>query len=282
MNKQSQDELLTIIHKMKEMGLETKHIRDIEVELKVLKEPWLARVKASLFKHWRLLVGEYQETEDLANLINKGIREELSKEERIVVQAQILDFLKVIPASFFAALNVVLPIPGTSFLTPLILQKAGLLPSRWQEAHMLSMLQKEERKLRSEGFFMIASSIEELRTCIEMESDARQKHLSLLLHWDLNQNGQWDPEERRAYQEEVTKINTLAAKHCHKHSWYIMQSGFVFGPTSFSRLPKEDPNLLVRFDTKTKWVALCDLTDVEHLRNQSESTPSQLTPEADD
>jgi hypothetical protein len=270
MQQKSSEELQQILQKMDSIGLDTSHINGLNTEMQALKEPWLVRIKSGFLKQLGHIRGEYRETGDLAALLNKGIKEKLSKEERSIVHTQLLDFMKVLPAGLFAAANAALPIPGTSLLTPLILQKSGLLPSRWKESHILYLLQTEEQKLRKQGLTELAEEIEDLRHSIELESDERDENLSLLLHWDANQNGKWDAEERQAYQNEIKKVCTLAKKHAHKQRWYVLEEGMVFGPTTFSKLPVDDNSMLVRFDSKCKWVALSDLTDVAHLRGQIE------------
>ena len=271
-----------IIQKMNDLGLETAHIHDLQNELVAIREPWLKRVTSTLSKHWRFVQGEVSETGDLAALLNKGLRTKLNKEEKRKVQDQLIDFLKVFPAGAFATANAVLPIPGTSLLTPILLQKAGLLPSQWQEAHLLNLLQKEEYALRSQGHRAIAKQFEELQNTLKIQAQDREKHVSLLLHWDENQNGEWDDEERTAYQRELEQIKEWATIHQHTLKWYVLQSGLVFGPTTFARLPKNDSEMLIRFDTKSKWVALSDLNDVEHLRGHTSDPLPQSTTEDDD
>ena len=111
------------------------------------------------------------------------------------MRSQMLDLLKVVPAGLIAATNSVLPVPGTSMLTPWLLVKLGLMPSRWREAHVLSQLQQESKRLRDQGFVDAAADIDALRHSIEDEADRREvaeREASLLTHWDANQNGVWD------------------------------------------------------------------------------------------
>jgi hypothetical protein len=79
-----------------------------------------------------------------------------------------------------------------------------------------------------------------------------------LLHWDQNQNGQWDPKEIQAYQDECHRSKELSQKQGHIRKWFISQNGLVFGPITFDKLPEDDPDLLVKFAAQTKWVALVD------------------------
>ena len=269
MQSKSSEDLQHILAKMDSFGLETNHIKELNTEMQALKEPWLVRIKSGFLNQLKLLKGEYKETGDLAALLNKSLKEPLTLEERSKVQAQLFDFMKVLPAGLFAAVNAALPIPGTSIFTPLILQKSGLMPSRWKEAHILHLLQQEEINLRKQGLSELAIEMEDIRHKIELEADQRNDNMSLLLHWDSNNNGQWDESEQKAYLNEVQKVTTLAKRYAHKLRWYVLEQGLVFGPTTFSRLPVDDSTMLIRFDSKCKWVALSDLSDVAHLRGRT-------------
>lgn len=251
------EEIKQITEKMKAIGLDTSHLDEIQEELSILQRPWLAKIKYSVKKHLTHVKGEVFESVEMTKLLRKGVTN-LNAKEKEIIRAQLLDFAKIIPAGFIAASNAILPIPFTSVLTPMLLQKMGLLPSRWNEAHILHLLQEEEENLRSRGLLQLANSIHKVHDSIEEDAVVREKHLSLLLHWDENQNGQWDQEEIAAYQAECAKIHSLTQTHGYTRNWFLSQNGLVFGPTTFDTLPKDDQELLIKFGTQTKWVALMD------------------------
>ena len=281
MNHTNSEDLQYIVEKMDGLGLNTDHVEALQRELCALKEPWLQRIQSSLSKHWTFLREEIKETGELALLLNKSIKTDLSEEEKGRVKSQLMDFLKLFPAGCFASANAILPIPGTSMLTPLVLQKAGLLPSQWHSARIVSLLQEEEKQLRKKGHTSIATQLEQTRLNIVREDQERQKHYSLLLHWDLNKNGKWDPDELELYKQEVEKVKALAVDHQHQSKWYVLQSGMVFGPTTFARLPVDDSEMLVCFESQSKWVNLSDLTDVAHLRGQASENLLTSSPQSE-
>ena len=242
---------------MKAMGLDTSHLDEVQEELSILERPWMAKIKHALRKNYRHVKGEMLESLEMTSLLRKGVHN-LTAKEKEKIRTQLLDFAKVLPAGFIAAANAVLPIPFTSVLTPMLLQKMGLLPSRWNEARILHLLQEEEEMLRSRGLLQLASSVHKIYDSIEMDAYNRERHLSLLLHWDENENGLWDQDEIEAYQAECVKMKSLSLQQGHTRNWFISQNGLVFGPTTFDDLPEDDPDLLVKFGTKTKWVALLD------------------------
>lgn len=261
-----------IIQKMQHLGLETNHLDDIQSELQALEKPWLAKITHSVQKHFQFVQGEIRETKEMASLLRKGMNN-LTEDEKETVKRQLLDFAKIVPAGLIAATNAILPIPGTSIFTPMLLQKAGLLPTQWNEAYLLELLQKEESRLRSQGLLELAGQLHTISTDIHTHTNNKAVHLDVLLHWDANNNGVWDPEEIEAYQQECKRVQDLARSKTHAQAWYVCQHGLVFGPITFAKLPKHDEDLLVRYEYKTKWVALVDLTDVEHLRSDISPTP---------
>lgn len=92
---------------------------------------------------------------------------------------------------------------------------------------------------------------------IRTESDSRNQMCNLLQIWDDNKNGIWDPEEIEAYNNEVCLVHQHLEFDKPKRQWYILQDGFVFGPTS---LPEsfENTEALISFGGQTRWVRLKD------------------------
>lgn len=217
------------------------------------------------------LKGEVEESKELATLLKRRIAsgESLSPEEQDQVRNQLLDVFRIVPAGVLAAVNWSLPIPGTSWFTPLLLKHLGLLPSRWREAHALSVLEKEVEHLRSIGQEKQADSLDRLITQLEEEADARdmiERDAALLSHWDKNNNGVWDPEELEAYQAALHKTRLRAASQGHRKLWFFQLHGNVMGPgrlSEFSRGDQQVPlDLLVCYEG-SGWVAWHDLSAEE-------------------
>jgi hypothetical protein len=83
----------------------------------------------------------------------------------------------------------------------------------------------------------------------------------VLTHWDANENGIWDPEERTAYTKELERMRALAHRHRVRKRWFLEHEGEVFGPVRLSEIEGE-PNtdeLLVCYEDQTGWVALPDV-----------------------
>jgi hypothetical protein len=193
------------------------------------------------------LKGEVEESKELAGLLKR----------------------RIVPAGVLAAVNWSLPIPGTSWFTPLLLKHMGLLPSRWREAHALTILETEVEHLRSLGQAQQADSLDLLIHQLEAEADARdmiELDAALLSHWDENKNGVWDPNERAAYDGEVLKTRLRAASQAHRKLWFFQLHGNVMGPgrlSEFSRGDQEVPlDLLVCYEG-SGWVAWHDLNPQE-------------------
>ncbi len=265
---------LTVLSKqLAEAGIDPGGLRDLQVELDAIRHPpgLLGRATGALRRRaqtqWSNLVGELKESAEAMRLVGKGLaRRELSAEERDAVRAQMLDLVRVVPAGVIAVANSALPIPGTSVFTPWILDRLGLMPSRWREAHLLEQLRVESRRLRDAGHIQAADVLSDLQQQIEDEADAReatQQRAALLTHWDANGNGAWDEEELRAYQEALAVMRGHSRRSGARKAWYLCLEGHVFGPVRLSRLARNtlSPGLLVCYDGQSGWVALDDLLE---------------------
>lgn len=269
--------LILVIDELGAQGYDVAALCELQVELDVLDRPpsllgrmtTAARDTAS--RHWRNLVGELGESKEAMTIIAARVRGDVvSLEERDKVRAQLLDLVKVFPAGLIAAANSALPIPGTGLFTPWILTRLGLMPSRWREAHMLEQLREQRDRLRAHGCVRQADALEQLRTRIEHESDARHHvghDAGLLTHWDANRNGAWDPEECHAYRRELDRMRELANRFAPRKQWFLEHEGEIFGALRLTELLEdpecrehlEDDCMVVCFDGKTGWVALPDL-----------------------
>jgi hypothetical protein len=254
-------------------GVEVGELRQLQSEMEALEKPpglfkrMSKKAKNVAKQQWGHLVGELQESKEAMNLIAlkmKGERE-LTAEETDKVRGQLLDLVRVFPAGLIAAANSAFPVPGTGVFTPWILARLGLMPSRWREAHLLSQLQQQQEVLRRTGHAAEASRLGVLRDRLEHEAeqrDAIQREARLLTHWDANNNGVWDPEERAEYAKECEQIRKKVEQHAARKIWFFEHEGSVFGPVRMSELDLSTAGaLLVCFEGKTGWVGLSDVLD---------------------
>lgn len=258
-------------------GYDTTHLRELQLEVEVLDRPpgLLTRMttaaREAAGKHWRNLVGELGESAEAMRIIVLRMGgQDISPADRDKVRSQLLDLVKLFPAGLIAAANSAFPVPGTGLFTPWILCRLGLMPSRWREAHLIDNLKKERERLTRAGRHEEAAAVEELRARLEAEADAREHaaaNAALLTHWDANQNGHWDPEEKQEYLQELDRMRGLAKRFAHRKQWFLEDEGEIFGALRLSELLEDedccdhlhDDGLLVCFDGKTGWVALPDL-----------------------
>ena len=258
-------------------GVETRALHELQLELEALERPpslitrMTSAAKDAASLHWRNFVGELSESKEAMSIIvARAQGADITAADRDKVRAQLLDMVKVFPAGLIAAANSAFPVPGTGLFTPWILQRLGLMPSRWREAHLLDQLHKRRLELEAKGFFSEAKALEELEHRLEAEADEREAAASsagLLTHWDANRNGRWDADEKAAYLAELEKMRSIAKRRFERKHWFLDTEGEIFGALRLSELVEdpeckmhlEDEELLVCFDGKTGWVALPDL-----------------------
>ncbi|MEX1362533.1 MAG: hypothetical protein AB1Z98_05365 [Nannocystaceae bacterium] len=258
-------------------GYDVASLRELELELSVIERPpgllrrVSGRMRDTAGRHWRNFVGELQESgKVMALLARRAAGRPLSAEERAEIRDQIVDLVKVFPAGIIAAANSAFPVPGTGMFTPWILARLDLMPSRWREAHLLDQLRKQKAKLLAQGFAREAAELDQIESDMEAAAarrDAVAADATLLTHWDSNRNGQWDPEERQAYLDELERLRGLALRHRARKRWFLWDRGEIFGALRLSELLDDDEvgehlhddELLVCFDGKSGWVALPDL-----------------------
>lgn len=258
---------------LKEKGLDEDAalLQDLSRELKETRRPpgLFSKMKTSLAQkaqeQWGHVVGELKESKDVWALVKARVTgRRLSREEVFKIKAQLLDIFRVLPAGSLAVANAALPIPGTGLFTPWLLAKMGLLPSRWREAHTLKTLEKEYRHLKTLGANKEALRVREIMNLLEEEALHREEvanQCALLAHWDENENGAWDEEEREAYESAVEDMKLKVEKHRHRKRWYLQYRFQIFGPVFLAEIADRDPQwpLLVSLDGKGHWVAADDL-----------------------
>ena len=255
------DNVETILQNLKEHGVEIDELAHIQALVESTRQPIHKRALSLLKHNWKRVKGEVTESKELSHILKKirtdGLKS-LSPEERLFAKKQLNDFFRIFPAGLITGLNAVLPIPGTSFVTPWILKKMGLLPSRWREANLLKSLQETQQKLRAQGKENLAQSLQEVHN--KLEEEAQQRTIcDLLVVWDKNQNGVWDPEEEEAYHNEVAKVKDFFRDFADQRDWFLLQDGLVFGPSPVSGLKEPSKDILVRYQDQSEWVRLRDI-----------------------
>ena len=266
--------LHAIVIELQQQGYDAVELQSLELEFHVLERPpglltrMTAKARTSAGRHWSAFVGELQESKEAVGLgLRRMIGGELSAEERDKVRAQIVDLVKVFPAGLIAAANSAFPVPGTGVFTPWILNRLGLMPSRWREAYLLEQLRQHATRLSDAGHTSAAAALTRLRDEVERDADRRERvgrGARLLTHWDSNRNGVWDDDERAAYLREVARVRDLADRFAARKQWYIEDEGEVFGAVRLSELLDDgdlsehldNEALLVCYDGTSGWVAL--------------------------
>lgn len=257
--------LHALVEDLRARGVEVGGLRDLENEYQQLNRPWWRRLSDFASTQWAHVRGELGETSDCVALIRRAVAgEELSDVQRAAVRAQLGDLVRMVPASVLALGIEAIPIPGTSMVTPWLLVKLGLLPSRWREARVHDRLQAEAQRLREQGQAMAADQVDALAHTLTLEAEAREAarvDAELKLHWDQNGNAQWDADEVQAYDAAVEALRGRIDEDGARRAWFLWHKGDVFGPAPLSEIREAgiDPGLLINLDGKGGWVRLADL-----------------------
>jgi len=150
----------------------------------------------------------------------------------------------MVPAATLTLAIEAIPVPGTSVLTPVVLVKLGLLPSRWREARIRARLSEEVDRLRAQGRDRDADELSALELQISLQRDACELlGRELQAHWDTEGDG-WDAEDVQAYD---AALDTTRAADPHAERFYVAYKGEVFGPIRLAELP-EDVEVLVSYE----------------------------------
>jgi hypothetical protein len=233
-----------------------------------------AKATALAKQQWAHVVGELEESAEAMALVRRSLadNQRLTGAEADIVRTQMLDILRVVPASLIAAANAALPIPGTSVVTPWLLNRLGMMPSRWREAHILDQLEKEIERLRVAGCTEDAEALCQVKEELEAEADTREqveKDAAVLTFWDTNRNGRWDDDERAAYQEAVVSMSAKVTEYAARKNWFLLHEETVIGPLRLSTVERDkiDASLLICWQGKSGWVALTDI--YKHLESDA-------------
>lgn len=263
--------IATLARELQARGVAAGELLLLQDELDAVEHPpgWLARARAGLSafanRQWRHLWGEVEESAELFGIVKRALRGgRLTAIDRDKARSQLLDLLRVAPAGLLVLAVEAIPVPGTSVVTPWLLVKLGLMPSRWREAHLLAGLQSEAARLRDAREGAAADELDALRVSITRECADRERlahEAALLGWWDADGDGEWDPPERAAYDAAVAGLRARLGDTAHERRWFLCDRHHVFGPMRLSELGTGaiEGHLMVRPDDLQGWVALGDI-----------------------
>jgi chaperonin cofactor prefoldin len=237
-------------------------IEEIEHPPGVLKRMGSA-VKNEAARQWQCALDELRESKEAWRLIRDRVRggRRLSPEEADAVRSQVVDAVKSIPAGLLTAASYLIPVPGAMVITPMLLERVGLMPSRWLETSALAKLERRARDLHEKGQHHSAERLEELHDAIEDRLAERSKAASdstLRTYWDTDGDGAIDDVELAAYEAELDRLAALVPRVGARRRWYLQVGGHVDGPIRWGETGNADPDLpvFVCLDGKSGWVEL--------------------------
>lgn len=250
-----------LVRELRAEGIEVGGLEVLDEELQAVEDPGVfERLQSFASTQWDRALGELDESAELLGLVaHAASGEALEPDERARLEEQLRDVVRMVPAT---ALTVGLKaIPGGTLVTPWVLRKLGLLPSRWREAHMLAALRDEAEALRAEHP-VAALRIDVLRAALTQESEHRAVlQAELQAHWDHDRDGLWDPEETAAYEDAVRGLKARRRRDGWSRGWYLACEDRLFGPTRLEELVDADlPPVLVSWEGEA-WVRLQDLLE---------------------
>lgn len=262
-----------ITAELRERGLgdEAAELEQLTAEIALLDRPVgvLRRLtdglRAEAAHHWRLAVQELRDSREAWDLIVDRVQgRTLSDIEADTVKAQALDALRTVPAGLLTAATAMVPLPGFMLVTPWMLQRLGLLPSRWREAAVRDRLRTRSTSLRGRGEHGVADQLDEVLAELEIRHLRRRDvaaRSALLTHWDFNDDGEIDAEEQALYDAELGRLARLVPEVAAGRRWYLQLHGDVFGPVRWGETGEADSEMpvFVCLDGESAWVGLAAL-----------------------
>lgn len=250
--------ILGVAAEVERTGGDAAPLRALADEAAALERPpgalsrALGGLREAAARQWARLLGELQESREAAALVGVAVRGDrlLSADERDRVRAQMADLVKAFPAGVIAAVGAVAPLPGSAMVTPWLLEKLGLMPSRWREAHLLERVRKYEAALRAEGRGAAADRVAALQAALAQESQARAALPT--------------PEQRAGseYTLEVERLRGLVVTEAARRAWFVAFAGQVYGPCRLREIDETMEELLVCWRGESRWVLLRELLKV--------------------
>jgi hypothetical protein len=156
---------------------------------------------------------------------------------------------------------------------------------------VLGELKKQYEKLERAGKHQAAAQLRAIEHELEEQAGERERiarDAQLLTHWDENQNGVWDADERAKYDAEVARLRGQLELIAPKKRWFFSYEGEVFGPLRLAEIQKRgEPgaSLLCCYDGKSGWLAIGDLLEIAKpplpLLQAADLPAAQLVPLAE-
>jgi hypothetical protein len=268
----NREELLALSARLEERGIAVGELPSLAAELEVEEGGFVRRqmqraadFMARQLSHAR---GEWSESEEAVLLITARLwGEELSAEEQERLWSQLADLARVVPAAAIALAAESLPMMGTAFITPYVLGRLGLLPSRWRDARLRDHLRREAERLRGVRADLEAAALEQLAEEVDCQRRLRLRaaeEAALLARWDRDGDGRWSPDERKAYEELVQALRADLQRTAPRPRWMLLAGEEVFGPMALSAIADlgDAPGMIVHLDGVEGWVRLVDLRDL--------------------
>jgi hypothetical protein len=269
----SRSELQSLIEDLHRRGLHDRAaaVDDLGHAVDALERPpgivgrVTARARDEAARQWRLAVDEWGESREALRLLRERLGgRRLAPEEADAVRHQAFDFLRSVPAGVLTAASALVPLPGFMLLTPWMLSRLGLLPSRWREDAILEQLREEARELRERGEDAGARQVERLAEKVADRRELRdelQRRATVRTYWDLDEDGHVSAEEQAAYDDEVDRLVGAVSEVGPARRWYLMLGDEVIGPVRFGEALDAVPELplLLCLDGQSGWVRLGDV-----------------------
>lgn len=262
------ERLHALIAQLQASGVEVGSLPALQVELDALEEPpglvrgISQRALAFARTQWARVLAELGETREAGALLQRRLRgESLSPQDEARLRAQVADLVRLVPASVVCVAIEAVPIPGSSIVTPWVLDRLGLMPSQWREAHLLAALRVEALRLRQSRQDTAAARVEALCRTLTVEAELRaRRQLQADLHilWDDDGSGHWDEAETAAYDRAVAAMRGRLDEEGWSRCWFLWHRGRVFGPVRALELQDQPAaeGLLITHDREEGWVVL--------------------------
>jgi len=261
------ERLQSLITQLQASGVEVGSLPALQVELDALEEPpgfvrgLSRRALAFARTQWTRVLAELGETREAGALLQRRLGgETLSPQDEARLRAQVADLVRLVPASVVCVAIEAVPIPGSSIVTPWVLDQLGLMPSQWREAHLLEGLRDEAQRLRLAHRDQAADQVEALCRTLTIEAELRrQRQLQAELHilWDKDGSGHWDEAETAAYDRAVAAMRGRLEEDGWHRCWFLWHRGRVFGPVRALELREVgSEGLLITHEREEGWVVL--------------------------
>ncbi len=255
-----------LLHALSRQGLDAGSLPALAAELDDEAEPapgWVGRQMEALSAFARRQLGHVQgeaaESKEAWVLLRRRVSgDALSATEEDTLRSQTQDLVRMVPAAAIAVVAESLPMAGTALITPYVLGKLGLLPSRWREARLRERLQEEADRLREAHAEAEAGLLEAVVEELRCEA-TRREEAALRSRWDSNGDGELDLIEEFTYEAAVERLRSAAAERGHRRCWYLWADHEVIGPVRLAELAEAPVGVLVCLESDDAWVRLRDL-----------------------